>query len=183
MGMFNRKPSPPGPVPGDTSRQLAELQAGIDQLLAESRAARDEAEHEAPAARTLSPDDWSEINQVLFRRLQLPWIEDLLLLFDRLAEADRGSGEASAEDLRGTLTVLKREVLEILANQGIEQVERYGPYDRRLHRVTSVLEVSDEALDDRISQIIRDGFSRQGTVIRKAEVVITKVRRAGEVSP
>lgn len=175
------QPSPP--IPGDVSRQLADLDAKVDRVLSRmEQAVVPQQEAETPAG-ALAPEDGREVDEFLFRQLQLPLIEELIRVVDRLDQVNAAAGQATAEVLRENLQSLSRDLLQVLDAQGVHAVRDCGEYDRSIHRCVEVTETENPDLDERILLRIRRGYVRQDRVVRKAEVTVTQLRRPREVSP
>ncbi|THV42459.1 nucleotide exchange factor GrpE [Glycomyces buryatensis] len=106
----------------------------------------------------------------LFRELQLPLVSAIGSVVDRLHAYD-GPDPVLADSIR-------EELLEALAMLDINPVPTTGGFDVGLHQAAKI--VDDPNLPDgAIVEVWKGGWSRAGTVIRHASVVVNKPSRAG----
>ena len=118
---------------------------------------------------------------------QKPLFMDLMSLFDSILRVERkydesesaaeGSSEAVTEDLR----YLKEELLEILYRYDIELIEDHPErleisFQKPIKRIDS----DDPDDDRRVVQYVREGFTKDKTVLRPQEIVVKRYSGAKE---
>lgn len=111
----------------------------------------------------------SAANRELIRVVEEKQIDsmsrELILLCDRIYQ--QPSDDAFA------WSVLD-EILEIMARRGIEQISQLDVFDPHLHNAVSTVPATDEAPPGTIVQVLRSGYQRGQTLLRAADVIISK---------
>jgi molecular chaperone GrpE (heat shock protein) len=111
---------------------------------------------------------------------QKPLYMEMILLFDSVQRAMRKYEEApeTTLDKGGVLqamTQIKDELLEILYRRDIELIEDAPKkLDVNFQKPIRRIEVDNPAEDREVAQRVRDGFRRNGTVLRPQEVVVKR---------
>lgn len=88
----------------------------------------------------------------------------------------RDSVQAAAEDLDGpgsrALNAVGRQLAQILASEQVVPFEDSGAFDPHRHNAVSSMETSDSALDYQLAASVRSGYIRNGTLLRRQDVVV-----------
>jgi molecular chaperone GrpE (heat shock protein) len=181
------EPEPPDDRHGPTGPTgYAEILAALAELTA-----RLDGEHERAAHRESVIDRLHEENQAL-RRGELQAVLDpvrasLYRLHDMVRrEARRWAGGPDHPDPPGPahaaalLAAVADEVADALERTGVQRftVEPGEPHDARRHRPVAAETVTDPGLAGTVVAVRRDGFERDGRVVRKAETVVGKAPEA-----
>lgn len=99
-----------------------------------------------------------------------PFLSDILLLLDRL-ERSEGELARSAEE----------ELYEIIHRRGVSRIPETDVFDPAVHK--AVRAVEDETVQElKIIQVVREGYTFSGRVLRPMEVVVARPVRGGETS-
>ena len=91
-----------------------------------------------------------------------PFINDIILLLDRLEKAEDDFSASVYEEL-----------YDIVSRRGVNQIEVTANFNPELHKAVKV-EEDPEAEKPYVSRIIRNGYTFAGRVIRPAEVVVAR---------
>jgi predicted RecB family endonuclease len=122
----------------------------------------------------------AEIAALLFERLVLPMIEDLMAYYDRLQHAITPLVLAPELDAgaRQTLVSLDAEVLDILARHQVERAQG-DVLDPSLHQVRARVSTNRPDLDRKIAKSHRCGFRRGSQLLRREEVDVYRYDGSG----
>lgn len=91
-----------------------------------------------------------------------PFISDIILLLDRL--------EKSNEDF---VCSVREELYDIIHRRGTERITVSADYNPALYKAVRVTEDAN-AVELKVTGIVRNGYTFSGRVIRPAEVVVVK---------
>lgn len=106
-----------------------------------------------------------------------PFLKDLILFYDDLAEVHAETAEALGEEHRAVkaLAMLADSVLEILYRADVEPFENEDDtLDVSTQKTIEVREVSEKELDTRVIEVVRTGFSGPEGILRREQVVVGK---------
>jgi molecular chaperone GrpE (heat shock protein) len=88
----------------------------------------------------------------------------------------RDSVQAAAEDLdepgRRALNAVARQLAQILTTEQVVPFEDSGTFDAHRHNAVSSMETSDSALDYQLAASVRSGYTCNGTLLRRQDVVV-----------
>lgn len=97
-----------------------------------------------------------------------PFLSDVILVLDRLEKARPENQEFASS--------IAEELYEILNRRGMERINVTQKFDPALNKAVRV--ENDETADTlRVEQIIKNGYTFSGRVIRPAEVVVARKKR------
>ena len=160
----------PGPDTGEAERDgLAEITRRLDELtdlfvrrLAAARARRPavHAWSARPRRAELGP----------FRQYLHPLVHGLALVVDRLDRYEGSDPEFAAS--------VRAELLDLLARQGVREIEAGDGFDPTLHEAVEVRHDPD-APDGAVLEVRRTGFAHGDWVFRPAQVVVNADTAAG----
>lgn len=105
----------------------------------------------------------AEENQIL------AFVKELILICDRIY--NQATGDAFSYSIL-------EEILEVLARRGIEQIQQLDNFDPKIHNSVSVTESNDKNPANSIASVVRQGYIRDGRVIRPADVVVAIEKQA-----
>lgn len=107
-----------------------------------------------------------------------PLFVDMILLFDRIENVrQKISHEESMDviDFPELLKTLSEEILEILYRNGVDSIRNLSPtFDPKLQHVINVHPTADEADNNTIAQVVRQGFKYDERIIRPEEVIVRR---------
>ncbi len=112
-------------------------------------------------------DDSSSIVQ--YARSEM--ISRILPVLDSLDQAIAGASQSEAESgwLKGVMMAVKQ-LRQVLADEGLIEIETTGKFDPRLHEAVEVREGENDA----ILEVAQRGYTLNGKVVRPARVVVGK---------
>jgi molecular chaperone GrpE (heat shock protein) len=79
---------------------------------------------------------------------------------------------AAGVDHRANYAVLRTQLKQLLASNGLEEIATDTAFDPQVHRAIQALPCSDPAQANRILDVVRAGFRTDQAVLRYAEVVV-----------
>lgn len=91
-----------------------------------------------------------------------PFLYDIILLLDRLEKND--------DDF---VVSVREELFEIVNRRGVELIRTTGIFDPKIHKAIKV-EVNPEIDATYVLDVVRNGYSFSGKVIRPSEVIVIK---------
>lgn len=108
-----------------------------------------------------------------------PLLLDLLLFYDSLNWFQEGliKQEMSPDVIADSFQYLIDEFIELLYRRDVIPLEEAESFDRKVHKAVKVEEVDDPAMDYKIHQVLKRGFTRSDKLLRPEEVVLTRVRQ------
>lgn len=178
-------------MPPDSSRMLARLEADMRQVcesiealqarLANLEAVADSTARQVsflpPQLRSLS----SKVEGIAFAIGESRYravLLGLLGIYDLVDQALRTlppvPGDDAAAERRHTYQVLRTQLGQILAANGLAEIPADGAFDPTLHRALRTVPCDDPAQTNRIVEIVRPGFRTEQTILRYAEVIVGK---------
>lgn len=88
----------------------------------------------------------------------------------------RDSVQAATEDLdepgSRALNAVAHELAQILTSEQVVPFEDSGTFDAHRHNAVSSMEIGDVALDYQLAATVRPGYIRNGTLLRRQDVVV-----------
>ena len=109
----------------------------------------------------------SESNAALIKAIEekqvLDFVKELILICDRIT--NQPTSDAFAHSIM-------EEILEVMSRRGIEQIQQLDTFDPRIHNSISVVKATEELPANSIVTVVRQGYIRDGKVIRAADVVV-----------
>lgn len=173
MRLFNKSPEVPpeiGPSPTETA---------LHSLLMEFQSLKERLD--APRDTEIRPEGraWTEVQELLFQKLQYPLMRDLILFYDRVAKSVGDFDQAAREDILETVRSYPEELVDLLREHGVEPLAAGERLDPELHQATRVVETGDPEQHQRIARVVRTGFRIHGRVLRKAEVEVYRLASGG----
>lgn len=113
-----------------------------------------------------------------------PLLLDLLLLYDSFLWFQQSllKQEMSAEVIGDHFQFLVDELLEVLYRRSVTPLARSDAFDRTSQRAVKVVSAERAEDDNRIAQVLKRGFNRNGKLLRPEEVVVFKWRARKEGS-
>ncbi len=170
------------------TRELEGLLAEHDARLAEAEAKRDEylddlkrlaADFENYRRRT-ARDQESLVERAHERLVKqlLPVLDDLERALEAApahedaAELDPGTRAAAPSHLEEGVRLVERQLRDILAKEGLVEIETEGCFDPHLHE--ALLTQPSEAEEGAILQVLQKGYRLGDRVVRPARVVISQ---------
>lgn len=108
-----------------------------------------------------------------------PLILDLLLFYDSLNwfQESLVKQEMSPDVVADSFQYLIDEFLEVLYRRDVLPFEASTTFDRKIHKAVKVEKTDDKALDYKIAQVLKRGFTRHEKVVRAEEVVIHRHKK------
>ena len=109
-------------------------------------------------------------------------MRDLLRLHDDVGRL----AEASAQEPKRDLDVVRVSLLDVLARAGIMSFEPEADtqFDPKLHNATGVVATRDAARERRIAEVARTGFQwEDGSIARVADVTVFKYEAPSDEPP
>lgn len=89
-----------------------------------------------------------------------PFVSDMLLILDRI--------NGNQDDF---VMSIGEELYDALSRRGLKRIDAFGRFDPAVHKAVRMAE-GDSVDVSAISQVVRDGYTFNGRVIRPAEVVV-----------
>lgn len=156
------------------------LEQRLDRLveLVEQRLAYDAAKEEM--VRRLG-EEASALRAGEERRRQRPLLIDLVLLYDSLerATARVAAGDSAGAGLAEELSVPRDELLDVLARLDVRPFDqRDEAFDIRRHRVVAVAPTDVPEEHNRVTRVVRQGFTWGDQVLRPQEVAVLRLSRS-----
>jgi len=100
-------------------------------------------------------------------------IEDLLPVLDAFERALQAHDDPAYEEYRKGLELTYRKLWDTLARHGLERIAAEGkPFDPHYHQAIERVE-SDEHPDGTVLEVLQDGFSFHGRVVRPSMVRVS----------
>lgn len=88
----------------------------------------------------------------------------------------RDSVQAATEDLdepgSRALNAVAHQLAQILTSEQVVPFEDSGTFDAHRHNAVSSMETGDRALDYQLAATVRPGYIRNGTLLRRQDVVV-----------
>ncbi len=104
-------------------------------------------------------------------------VSKLLPIVDALQQAEniaKSNNSLPPEEIAMGLKMLHKQLTEVLASEGLEEIDAMGrPLDPERHEVVSYIE-SDDKPENTVVEEIQKGYSLNGKVIRPSLVVVSK---------
>ena len=101
-------------------------------------------------------------------------LESMLPVVDNLDRAMAHPGD-SVESLLTGLTMVRKQFLDMLAQNGLEKVDALGqPFDPNMHEAVSMEPPTAEAPENHVSAVFQDGYRLRGRLLRPAMVKVAK---------
>ena len=111
------------------------------------------------------------------REAQKPILKGLLLIYDRVEQAARAAGSEA-------LGTLEEEIVELLRRHDVELIgDRPDRFDNRIQRAVRTEEARAAEEDQRVTQVVRQGFRWGGRILRPQEVVVRVFKGEGAGAP
>jgi molecular chaperone GrpE len=155
--------------------ELAAAQAKADDYLDKLQRTAAEFQNSRRRQERQMAEDIERANGQLIKRL-LPVLDDLELAFQNVPEHPASNGDAQSENggqPEGALVhgfrQIRKKLLDILADQGLEPVDTDGAFDPARHEAIGS-EPSDSVESGHIIQVLRSGYMYKGQVLRPALV-------------
>jgi len=142
----------------------------------------DESEAEQPAADgageeaaedQAAEDQGGESVEDVLRAQVAELQEPLLTEMDNFERAIGAASPDAFQDFATGVSMIKQNVDDILASQGIEAIPAEGVFDPALHEVVSEVEDAERKRGE-IVEVFRTGYRLGGQVIRAAQVVVAR---------
>lgn len=112
----------------------------------------------------------SAAGQTLLRLL--PVVDDFDRALENAKHMDAETPEGPRAVLEG-LELIQKSLLDFLKNSGVREIEALGQdLDTDYHDAVTKLPTDDQAMKGKIINIIKKGYTLNGTVLRHAQVVI-----------
>jgi molecular chaperone GrpE len=142
--------------------QLAEAEAARDQHLAQlQRVAADFDNYRKRVARE---------QQALVARAHEKLVRELLPVLDDLERALRAASEHEEAKLEEGVALVQRQLREILAKEGLDEIDTDGFFDPHEHE--ALMTQPAEAAEGTILQVVQKGYRLGDRVLRPARVVV-----------
>ena len=91
-----------------------------------------------------------------------PFISDMILILDRISGSEDDFAKSIGEELYAALN-----------RRGVECIEADGKFDPAKHK--AIRTIDDDSVDElTVRQVIRNGYTFDGRVIRPAEVIVAR---------
>jgi molecular chaperone GrpE (heat shock protein) len=104
--------------------------------------------------------------------LGLLGVYDLVDQLVRSTEAE--AGRELGADHRQNYQTIRDQLSQLLHLNGLVEIPAEGLFDPRIHRAIQTVPCESEEKSDRIVELIRPGFRSEQSVLRYAEVVVTR---------
>ncbi len=121
-------------------------------------------------------DEVQALRSSELHRATLPLLRDLVQLSDHLHRSPSDPDRPASREL----LPIREMIGDILYRYGIETFGALSgeAFDAKLHRAVEAVDTEEAALDRTIVGTTRDGFQRDGRVVRLADVRVARLRRA-----
>ena len=164
------EPRTPEGGTGDPRDQVVRLQAERDALF--DRLARQQAEFENQRKRNAR-------DQAEFRDFAISnTLKSLLPILDNFDLALKAGANASENDLRKGLELIRRQMDEVLTKLGVEPIKAKGEaFDPRFHEAIEMAESSD-VKDNHVLDELQRGYKLKDRLLRPAMVRVAKNPRS-----
>jgi molecular chaperone GrpE len=154
------------------SAELAEL-AELEQALAEAGAARDE--YLASLQRVAADFDnyrkrVAREQQALVTRAHAGLVEAVLPVLDDLERALEAATRHEEAKLEDGVRLVHRQLSEVLAKQGLEEISTDGLFDPHVHEALAAIPA--EAEEGTILEVVQRGYMLGDRVLRAARVIV-----------
>lgn len=101
-------------------------------------------------------------------------LEDLLPVIDNFEMGMQAASQDQKSMIYIGMDMVRRQLNDFLANQGVQEVPTNIPFDPNLHDAVSQEECADGA-EGRILRVTRKGFKLRDRLLRPAGVVVSKL--------
>jgi molecular chaperone GrpE len=99
-------------------------------------------------------------------------LEDLLPVIDNFEMGMQAASQESSSMIYVGMDIVRRQLLDFLSNQGVEEISTSGLFDPNLHDAVSQEECG-EGEEGRILRVIRRGYRLRDRLLRPASVVVS----------
>jgi molecular chaperone GrpE len=112
-------------------------------------------------------------------------VKEVLPVLDNLERALRAAEPGSESQFRAGVEIIHRQLQDILARQGLSEVESLGkPFDPHLHQAVSHVE-TDAQPEDTVVEVFQKGYLFRDRLLRPAMVSVARapersVRSSGD---
>lgn len=168
---------------GDLARTVDQRMDGLENAVA---ALGKQVSHIPPQVTTL----WTKVDgmgtaftESRFKRLLLGVIRIYDLLDSALNRETLQNDSPGVQELRRDYEVLRTQLLQLLALNGLSEVPTDGTFDPEVHQPMRHVPCDDPDLDDHIRTVFRKGFRTEQAVLRPADVELWRYERPKESPP
>lgn len=107
-----------------------------------------------------------------------PLLLDLLLFYDSLNWFQESliKQDMSPDVLEENFQYLIDELLELLYRRDVVPMESSDQFQRETHKASQVVQTGNPEHDQRITQVLKRGFTHHGTTLRPEEVIVARYR-------
>lgn len=178
------QPTAPEPLPGDASATTPEGAPPEGGAAASEGEAPPQAEGEAAKWREISLRTAAEMENLrkrttrereeAVRYANARLLEELLPVIDNFEMGMQAAAEDRQSMIYIGMDMVRKQLNEFLASQGLEEVATDGLFDPNLHDAVAQ-EACDKGEEGRILRVTRRGFKLRDRLLRPASVVVSKL--------
>jgi len=106
-------------------------------------------------------------------------LEELLPVVDNFEMGMQAASQETSSMIYIGMEMVRRQLSEFLASQGVEEIPATGHFDPKLHDAVAGEECT-AGDDGRILRVVRRGFKLRGRLLRPASVVVSKIAQPAE---
>lgn len=113
-------------------------------------------------------------------QMEKPLLLDLLLFYDSLNWFQQSlvKQEMSPDVIADSFQYLIDEFLELMYRRDVLPMETTEQFNREHQKAIKIVPTDDAAMDYRVQQVLKRGFSRAGRALRAEEVVVHRLKPA-----
>jgi molecular chaperone GrpE (heat shock protein) len=104
----------------------------------------------------------------------------VLSVYDLADQMYRTAGSNGSTDHRNNYEVLRTQLRQLLASNGLEEIGTANGFDPQMHRSVRAVPCSDPGQSKQILEVVRAGFRTDQAVLRYAEVVVGQYESPAE---
>lgn len=127
-------------------------------------------------------DEMRQYKENFLWQCQKPLFMDLITLFDSILRVERQyEAMEGMEKVAGDFRYLKDELLETLYRYDVELIEEHPDrLDIGFQKPIKRVDTDDPAEDRAVVKVVREGFAREGMILRPQEIVVKRYSESKE---
>jgi molecular chaperone GrpE len=100
-------------------------------------------------------------------------VKELLPVLDDLERALQAAAEHEEAQLEDGVRLVHRSLAQLLAREGVEEIDTSGPFDPHVHEAM-LAQPSEDAESGSVLDVIQKGYKIGGRVVRPARVIVSE---------